>query len=62
VIDDLKKILALEGVVNADKAILFETLNILENRRIDFVDALLCAKCKLQGYEKLSFDRDLKDC
>lgn len=28
---------------------------------IDFVDAIICAKCKLQGYKKLSFDKDLKN-
>ena len=29
---------------------------------IDFVDALICAKSKLQGYGKISFDGDLKRC
>ncbi len=62
VITDLKTILSLNGVVNSDKTILFETLSILETRNIDFVDALICAKSKLQGYGKLSFDKDLKKC
>lgn len=62
VISDLKTILSLEGVVNKDKIILFETLNIIENRNIDFVDALICAKCRLQNYQKLSFDKDLNKC
>jgi predicted nucleic-acid-binding protein len=62
VISDLKVILSLEGVVNKDKIILFETLNILESKNIDFVDALICAKSKLQGYGKLSFDNDLDKC
>ncbi|MDK9693019.1 MAG: PIN domain-containing protein [Sulfurimonas sp.] len=62
VINDLKTILALNGVVNNNKAILFETLSIIENKNIDFVDALICSKSKLQGYEKLSFDKDLKKC
>jgi predicted nucleic-acid-binding protein len=62
VISDLKVILSLEGVVNKDKIILFEALNIIENKNIDFVDALICAKCKLQGYGKLSFDKDLNKC
>jgi predicted nucleic-acid-binding protein len=60
VISDLKTILSLEGVINKNKIILFETLNIIENKNIDFVDALICAKCKLQNYDKLSFDKDLK--
>ena len=62
VISDLKTILLLEGVVNKDKVILFEALSIIENKNIDFVDALICAKCKFQNYEKLSFDKDLNRC
>ncbi len=62
VIDDLKRIIAMRGVINSDKSILFETLNIIENKNIDFVDALICAKVKLQGYGKISFDSDLKKC
>ena len=62
VISDLKTILSFEGVVNTDKVILFETLSIIENKNIDFVDALICAKCKFQNYEKLSFDKDLNKC
>ncbi len=62
VISDLKNILALEGVVNSDKIILFETLNLMDIKNIDFVDALICAKSKLQGYGKLSFDKDIEKC
>ena len=62
VISDLKTILSFEGVVNKDKVILFETLSIIENKNIDFVDALICAKCKFQNYEMLSFDKDLSKC
>lgn len=62
VIADLKTILSLKGVVNQNKIILFEALNIIENKNIDFVDALICSKCKLENYEKLSFDKDLNKC
>ena len=62
VISDLKTILSFEGVVNKDKVISFETLSIIENKNIDFVDDLICAKCKFQNYEKLSFDKDLSKC
>ena len=58
VIEDLKKIIALRGVVG-DKVLLIETLNIVESKNIDFVDALICAKSHLQGYGKLSFDKDV---
>lgn len=62
VIEDLKKIIALQGVVG-DKVLLIETLNVVENKNIDFVDALICSKSKLQGYGKLSFDNDVnKKC
>ena len=62
VLNDLKSILALDGVVNSDKVILNEVFNLIENKNIDFVDALLCAKSTLQGFEKISFDKDLKKC
>lgn len=62
VINDLKRILLLEGVINDDKLILFETLSIIENKNVDFVDALLCAKQRLEGLEVLSFDNDIKKC
>ncbi|MGZ5208084.1 MAG: PIN domain-containing protein [Sulfuricurvum sp.] len=62
VINDLKRILSLDGIVNDDKFILFETLSIVENKNIDFVDALLCAKQRLQGFEIVSFDQDIKKC
>jgi len=62
VINDLKTILSFNGIINTNKTILYETLNIIENKNIDFVDALICAKSKLQGYGKISFDEDLKRC
>jgi len=58
VIGDLKRLIALRGVVG-DKVLLMETLNIVNNKNIDFVDALICAKSRLQGYGKLSFDKDV---
>ena len=62
VIDDLKRILSLQGVVNSDKIIFHETLSLIEHKNIDFVDALICAKHKLQDYGKLSFDSDVNKC
>ena len=61
-LEDLKKIIALKGVVG-NKVLLIEVLNVMQNKNIDFVDALICTKSKLQGYGKLSFDRDVnKKC
>jgi predicted nucleic acid-binding protein len=62
VVSDLKAIIALDGVINSDKMILFEALSLHVNKNIDFVDALICAKCALQGHEKISFDTDVKRC
>jgi predicted nucleic acid-binding protein len=55
IIQDLKKIVAMRGMVG-DKALQMELLHILEYKNIDFVDALLCAKKQLYGYDILSFD------
>ncbi len=62
VILDLKTIISFDGVINVNKTILYETLTLVETKNIDFVDALICAKSKLQGYGKLSFDNDVKSC
>ncbi len=62
VVDDLKRIIALQGVVNSDKIIFYETLSLVEKNNIDFVNALICTKHKFQDYGKLSFDEDVKKC
>ena len=62
VILDLKTILSLDGIVNSDKIIFHEALTIVDAKNIDFVDALICAKSRLQGYGKLSFDHDMEKC
>ena len=62
VVEDLKRLIALRGVVG-EKILLIETLNIFEEKNVDFVDALICAKSSLQSYGKLSFDKDVnKKC
>ena len=63
VVTDLKAILAMQGVINSNKVILFDALSLFVDKNVDFVDALICTKSKLQGYEWLSFDRDvIKNC
>ena len=63
VVADLKAILAMEGIINSNKVILFEALSMFLEKNMDFVDALICTKTKLQGYEWLSFDQDVnKNC
>ena len=62
VIEDLKKIVSLDGVINNDKVIIFEALSIMESKNIDFVDALLCAEGKLKNKKVITFDNDIKKC
>jgi len=62
IIEDLKKIISLDGVINNDKIIILEALSIMEYKSIDFVDALLCAEVKLKNKEVISFDKDIKKC
>lgn len=58
---DLKNILMMPGIVG-DKHISFEALNVMQSQNIDYVDALICAKHHLQGYEKISFDKKVIAC
>jgi len=57
---DIKTLLAFPGVVNRNKHILIVALDIMVEKKIDYVDALICAKKRLEGYEWISFDRDLQ--
>jgi predicted nucleic-acid-binding protein len=63
VIEDLQTLLKLDGIVNKDKFILIEALDMMRDKNIDFVDALICTKSVVQGYGKISFDKDvMKKC
>ena len=62
VIEMLITIMSFKNVVNEDKHILLQVLEILRAKNIDFIDALLCAKSKALGYKILSFDKDIEKC
>ena len=62
VIEMLITIMSFKNVVNEDKHILLQALEILKAKNIDFIDALLCAKSKTLGYKILSFDKDIEKC
>jgi len=62
VLKKLKYILEFENIVNKDKYILIETLNLMSKKNIDFVDALLCVKSQIDSIEIFSFDKDIKKC
>ena len=61
-IEMLITIMSFKNVVNEDKYILLQALEILKDKNIDFINALLCAKSKALGYEILSFDKDIEKC
>ena len=62
VIHKLQILLEFENIVNKDKYTLLGALNILKEKNIDFVDALICAKSSINGYKIISFDKDIKKC
>ncbi len=59
IVETLKKILNFPGVANSDKILLIDSLNTMLEKKIDYVDALICTKTKLQHYGWISFDADL---
>ncbi len=56
---DLRRILALNSIVNDDKMEILEALFIYESQNIDFADALLVATQRLQWIEVISFDKKI---
>ena len=61
IVEDLVRLLDLPNIV-ANKALLGETLAILRERNIDFVDAMLCARARIFGDEIFSFDKKVVQC
>jgi len=58
----LKKILLNDNFYTDNKLVTFEALDIYANKNIDFADAMLCAKKNLEGFEIVSFDKDMRRC
>jgi len=58
----LKKLLLYKNLYTENKLITFEALEIYAEKNIDFADAMLCAKKNLEGFEIISFDKDVKRC
>ncbi len=58
----LKKLLLYKNLYTENKLITFEAIEIYADINIDFADAMLCAKQKLEGFEILSFDKDIRCC
>lgn len=51
-----------ENLYIENQYIMREALKVYAKKNIDFADAILCAKKNLEGYEVMSFDKDLKRC
>ena len=58
----LKKILLYPHLYSENKLVTFEALEIYAEKNIDFADAMLCAKKNLEGFEIVSFDKDIGRC
>ena len=58
----LKKLLLYKHLYTENKLVTFEALDIYAKRNIDFADAMLCAKKSIEGFEIISFDKDVKRC
>ena len=56
----LTDILKYDSIVMNDKNTIMESLNIFENKNLDFVDCILCAKSK--KYTVKTFDKKLNKC
>jgi len=56
----LTELVKIKGIKVQDREILLNALKLFENKKIDFVDCLLCAYSK--KYQIMSFDKDVKRC
>ena len=55
----LQQLLMYPNLFLDNKLVAYEALSIYSDKNIDFADAYLCAKRKLEGYKIVSFDKDL---
>jgi predicted nucleic-acid-binding protein len=62
IVEVLEKLLLMEHLETDNKIVTFQALQIYRDRRIDFADALLCARSKLMGYDVATFDKKLLNC
>ena len=56
----LINILKFDSIIMNDKNAIIESLKIFENKNLDFVDCILCAKSKI--YTIKTFDKKLNKC
>jgi predicted nucleic-acid-binding protein len=58
----LKKLLLYNHLYTENKLVTYEALELYAEKNIDFADALLCAKQHIEGFEIVSFDKDMLRC
>jgi len=58
--DTLVRFLSFENIILHNKPTIIKALKLFEEKNIDFVDAILCAKSK--KYEIKTFDKKLNKC
>ena len=58
--DTLVRFLSFENIILHSKSTIIKALELFEEKNIDFVDAILCAKSK--KYEIKTFDKKLNKC
>jgi predicted nucleic-acid-binding protein len=56
----LVKFLSFENIILNSKSTIIKALELFDEKNIDFVDAILCAKSK--KYEVKTFDKNLNKC
>ena len=56
----LKKFISFENIILNNKNIIINALKIFDEKNLDFVDAILCAKSKKHSIK--TFDKKLKKC
>ena len=62
IVDAVKLIISYDHMHVDNQLIILKALNLYMDKNIDFADAILCAKNNLEGYQVMSFDKDIKKC
>jgi len=58
----VRLVLKYEHITVDNPALVYRALELFESARIDFADAMLCARKQLEGYEVASFDKKVLGC
>ncbi|NRA73740.1 MAG: PIN domain-containing protein [Rickettsiales bacterium] len=56
----LSNLLMLKGILNEERDILLESLQIYKNTNLHIVDCIIAAKCRTHNIKPITFDEELK--